>query len=174
MMMSMRSYSGKALTIVTFGLAFAAPFFVTLALTDTGAAISKPWAPETKPAAAKPHRLVLQINTDDPTVMRALISTALNLPKYYRETKQDFSIEIVAYNAGIHMFRVDTSPVKDLLKLAQALTPDIRFVICEATKLGMERGEGRPISLIDNVQMVPNGPARIIELQEAGWSYIRS
>lgn len=166
-MISMRSYSGKALAMVAFGLAFAAPLFVTLALTDAGSAISKPWAPETKPAAAKAHR-------HDPTVMRALISTSLNLPKYYRETKQDFSIEIVAYNAGIHMFRVDTSPVKELLKVVQALTPDIRFVVCEATKLGMERSEGHPISFIDNVQMVPSGPGRIIELQEAGWSYIRS
>jgi intracellular sulfur oxidation DsrE/DsrF family protein len=173
-MISMRSYSGKALATVAFGLAFAAPLFVTLALTDAGSAISKQWAPETKPAAVKAHRLVLQINTDDPTVMRALISTSLNLPKYYRETKQEFSIEIVAYNAGIHMFRVDTSPVKELLKVVQALTPDVRFVVCEATKLGMERSEGHPISFIDNVQMVPSGPGRIIELQEAGWSYIRS
>jgi intracellular sulfur oxidation DsrE/DsrF family protein len=47
-------------------------------------------------------------------------------------------------------------------------------VVCEATKLGMERSEGHPISFIDNVQMVPSGPGRIIELQEAGWSYIRS
>jgi intracellular sulfur oxidation DsrE/DsrF family protein len=170
----MRNYGRKILTTAVFGLAFAVPLCVTLVLTDAGSAVSKPRESETKPAAAKTHRLVLQINTDDPTVMRALISTSLNLPKYYRETKQDFSIEIVAYNAGIHMFRVDTSPVKELLKVVQALTPDIRFVVCEATKLGMERGEGHPISFIDNVELVPNGPGRIIELQEAGWSYIRS
>lgn len=170
----MQNFGRKALTTAVFGLAFAVPLCVTLALTDAGSAVSKPRESETKSAAARTHRLVLQINTDDPTVMRALISTSLNLPKYYRETKQDFSIEIVAYNAGIHMFRVDTSPVKELLKVVQALTPDIRFVVCEATKLGMERGEGHPISFIDNVQLVPNGPGRIIELQEAGWSYIRS
>jgi intracellular sulfur oxidation DsrE/DsrF family protein len=173
-MMSMRSYGGKALAAAALGLAFAVPLFVTLALTDAGSAISKPRETEVKPAPAKAHRLILQINTDDPTVMRAVISTSLNLPKHYRETKQDFSIEIVAYNAGIHMFRVDTSPVKELLKIVQGLTPDIRFVVCEATKFGMERSEGHPISFIDNVQLVPSGPGRIIELQEAGWSYIRS
>jgi uncharacterized protein len=173
-MVSMRSYGRKVLVMVMFGMAFAVPLFVTLALTDAGFAVSKPREAEAKPAPAKPHRLVLQINTDDPTVMRAVISTSLNLPKYYRETKQEFSIEIVAYNAGIHMFRVDTSPVKELLKVVQTLTPDIRLVVCEATKLGMERSEGRPISFVDNVQLVPSGPGRIIELQEAGWSYIRS
>ena len=38
----------------------------------------------------------------------------------------------------------------------------------------MERAEGHPLVLLDNVDLVPNGPGRIIELQEAGWSYIRS
>ena len=120
------------------------------------------------------HRLVLPINSDDPTTMRALISTALNLPKYYRERNEPFAIEVVAYNAGVHMLRADTSPVKDLLRVVRGLTPDIRFVVCEATKLGMERAEGHPLVLLDNVDLVPNGPGRIIELQEAGWSYIRS
>ncbi len=120
------------------------------------------------------HRLVLPINTDDPTTMRALISTSLNLPKYYQERNEAFTIEVVAYNAGVHMLRADTSPVKDMLRTLRGVNPNIRFVVCEATKLGMERQEGHPITLIDNVDLVPSGPGRIIELQEAGWSYIRS
>ena len=47
-------------------------------------------------------------------------------------------------------------------------------MVCDDTKLGMERQEGRPVTLIDGVEIVPSGPGRIIELQEAGWSYIRS
>jgi intracellular sulfur oxidation DsrE/DsrF family protein len=61
-----------------------------------------------------------------------------------------------------------------MLRALWAVNTNIRFVVCEATKLGMERQEGRPITLIDNVDLVPSGPGRIIELQEAGWSYIRS
>jgi uncharacterized protein len=70
--------------------------------------------------------------------------------------------------------RADTSPVKDLLRVLRTVNSSIRFVVCDATKLGMERQEGRPITLIDGVDLVPSGPGRIIELQEAGWSYIRS
>ena len=120
------------------------------------------------------HRLVLPINTDDPTTMRALISTSLNLPKYYQERNEAFTIEVVAYNAGVHMLRADTSPVKDMLRILRSVNTNIRFVVCDATKLGMERQEGRPVTLIDGVDIVPSGPGRIIELQEAGWSYIRS
>jgi intracellular sulfur oxidation DsrE/DsrF family protein len=61
-----------------------------------------------------------------------------------------------------------------MLQVVRAVNPNIRFVVCDATKQGMQRSEGRPITLIDNVDLVPSGPGRIIELQEAGWSYIRS
>jgi intracellular sulfur oxidation DsrE/DsrF family protein len=164
--------SRRGLTIaVGLILAFVMPLTVTLLLTGSGAADSKP---QTKPASVRMHRLVLPINTDDPTTMRALISTSLNLPKYYQERNEAFTIEVVAYNAGVHMLRADTSPVKDMLRILRGLNPNIRFVVCEATKLGMERQEGHPITLLDNVDLVPSGPGRIIELQEAGWSYIRS
>jgi uncharacterized protein len=152
-------------------LAFAVPLTVPLLLTRSEAADSKP---QTKPASVRMHRLVLPINTDNPTTMRALISTSLNLPKYYQERNEAFTIEVVAYNAGVHMLRADTSPVKDMLRVLRKVNPNIRFVVCEATKLGMERQEGHPITLIDDVDLVPSGPGRIIELQEAGWSYIRS
>jgi intracellular sulfur oxidation DsrE/DsrF family protein len=164
--------SRRGLTIaVGLILAFVMPLTVTLLLTGSGAADSRP---QPKPAAVRTHRLVLPINTDDPTTMRALISTSLNLPKYYQERNEAFTIEVVAYNAGVHMLRADTSPVKDMLRILRGVNSNIRFVVCEATKLGMERQEGRPITLIENVDLVPSGPGRIIELQEAGWSYIRS
>ena len=165
-------FSRRELTIAAgLILAFVLPLSVTLVLTGSEAATSKPQA---KPALPPMHRLVLPINTDDPTTMRALISTSLNLPKYYQERNEAFTIEVVAYNAGVHMLRADTSPVKDMLRVLRTVNPNIRFVVCEATRLGMERQEGRSITLIDDVDLVPSGPGRIIELQEAGWSYIRS
>ncbi|MCA1457090.1 hypothetical protein I6F35_28410 [Bradyrhizobium sp. BRP22] len=165
-------FSFCQLTIpVAFTLALVVPFTATLLLTDSVSAVSKS---PTKPAPPRMHRLVLPINSDDPTTMRALISTALNLPRYFQERNEPSTIEVVAYNLGVHMLRTDTSPVKDLLRVVSAVNPNIRFVVCEATKLGMERAEGHPITLIDNVDLVPSGPGRIIELQEDGWSYIRS
>jgi intracellular sulfur oxidation DsrE/DsrF family protein len=123
----------------------------------------------------KAHRLVMSVNTDDPTTLRAVVSTALNLPRYYQGIQEEVTIEIVAYNAGLHIFRLDTSPIKDLLKTLRMVNPGVvRFVVCELTKAGMERSEGRQIPLIDDVDIVPSGPARVIELQETGWSYLRN
>ncbi|WP_213285569.1 DsrE family protein [Bradyrhizobium sp. sGM-13] len=167
----MRLSFRRVIKWVGLALTFIVPLVVTLLLTEPGSAVSQPEAKRTLPPV---HRLVLPINSDDPTTMRALISTSLNLPNYYQERNEPFMIEVVAYNAGVHMFRADTSPVKDMLQVVRAVNPNIRFVVCDATKQGMQRSEGRPITLIDNVDLVPSGPGRIIELQEAGWSYIRS
>lgn len=159
----------RLLSLAVLTLAFVVPFSATLLLTRAESA----GKPEQK-AVPVAHRLVLPINTDNPVTMKALISTAIHLSKYYRALNEAFSLEIVAYNAGLHMLRTDTSPVQELLRAVRAANPDVRFVICEATKLSMESIEGRPLSFVDGTISVPNGPARIITLQEAGWSYIRS
>ena len=153
-----------------YGLAIAIPMVVTLALTGAESASQK----AQKPQAPTPHRLVLQINSEDPATMKAIISTSLHLTKYYEAKKEPFSIEIVAYNVGLHMFRADTSPVQELLKILRVTNPNVAFVICDATRVGMERTEGRSLSFVEGTTSAPNGPARIIELQETGWSYIRS
>lgn len=159
----------RFLIVAALAVAFAVPFSVTLLLTRAESA----GKPEQKAPPAV-HRLVLPINTDNPVTMKALISTAIHLSKYYRALNEGFSLEIVAYNAGLHMLRTDTSPVQELLRAVRAANPDVRFVICDATRLSMETIEGRPLSFVDGTTSVPNGPARIITLQETGWSYIRS
>jgi intracellular sulfur oxidation DsrE/DsrF family protein len=164
-----RRLPARWLRLALYVVAVAAPMLLTLALTGAESA-----GPKTQAPAASSHRLALQINTDDPTTMKAVISTSIHLSKYYAAKNEKFSIEIVAYNAGLHMFRADTSPVQELLKAVRATNPDIRLVICEATKLGMEHNEKRQLTFVEGTTSVPNGPARIIELQETGWSYIRS
>jgi len=39
------------------------------------------------------------------------------------------------------MLRADTSPVEDMLRILRTVNSNIRFVVCDATKLGMERQE---------------------------------
>lgn len=71
------------------------------------------------------------------------------------------------------MFRTDTSPVKEQLRVLRASKPDITFTVCGNTKMIMERNEGRPMALIAATQVAPFRIARVIERQEVGWSYLR-
>jgi intracellular sulfur oxidation DsrE/DsrF family protein len=153
--------------------ALIAPFILTLLLTQANSA-PPPTAPSQAPASRQSHRLTLPINSEDAAAMKAVLSTALHLTGHYQSRGETLSLEIVAYSAGVHMFRGDTSPVRDQLTKLRAINSQARFVVCEATKLGMERNEGRPVPLFEGVELVPNGPAHLIERQEGGWSYIRT
>lgn len=158
--------------LVALGIVVAATL---VAQAQTKPPATKAPAAASTPQPAKPaHRITLPINSEDAVVMKQLLSTALHLSMHYQARGESFAIEIVGYSAGVHMFRADTSPVREQLVKLLALNPNVRFVVCEATKAGMERVEGKSVPLFEKVELTPNGPARLIELQEQGWSYIRT
>lgn len=119
------------------------------------------------------HRVVFQVNADDLAPMKHAISNSINLVRHYRDVHQSVRVEIVAYGLGITMFRADTSPVRDMLEYMRSNFPEIAFTACGNTKAIVEKREERTIPLIEGTAVVPFGIVRIVELQEAGWSYIR-
>jgi intracellular sulfur oxidation DsrE/DsrF family protein len=121
----------------------------------------------------KIHHIVLQINSDDTVPMKHAISNAINLVTHYRAEDQDIAVEFVAYGPGITMFRTDTSPVLDILKYIRSNFPEISFTICGNAKAIIEQREGHPMPLVTGTRVVPFGVVRLVELQEAGWAYIR-
>lgn len=170
----MRSVRGLLWGLL-FAAALAIPFGLTLLLTQADSSPRAGVTGQGEAARARAtHRVALPINSEDAAVMKALLSTALHLTTHYEKRGEALSIEVVAYSAGVHIFRADTSPVRDLLVKLRSINAQVRLVVCEATRLGMERQEGRQVPLFDGVHLVPNGPAHLIELQEAGWSYIRT
>jgi uncharacterized protein len=125
--------------------------------------------------SAKPHRIVIQVDQNDPDVMNLALNNAKNVIETYRAKNEDVDVEVVAYGPGLHMLRDDTSPVKDRIKeLAEVSFPsNITFSACNNTKQGMEKREGHPITIIPQAHLVPAGVVRIMELEEQGYSYVK-
>ena len=125
--------------------------------------------------AGKPHRVVIQVDQNDPEVMNLALNNAKNVLEMYRAKNEDADVEIVAYGPGLHMLRDDTSPVKDRIKqMAEVAFPStLKFSACNNTKQGMEKREGHPISIIPQATIVPAGVVRIMELEEQGYSYVK-
>jgi intracellular sulfur oxidation DsrE/DsrF family protein len=126
-------------------------------------------------ADLKPHRVAIQVNQNDPQVMNLALNNATNIIEYYRGKNEDVDIDIVAYGPGLHMLRADTSPVQDRLKRLKELAfpGKVQFSACNNTKQGMEKAEGKAISVVPDATIVPSGVVRLMELQEQGWSYVR-
>lgn len=140
------------------------------AVTLMGAATIASFAGDTKE-----HRVAIQVDQDDPAVMNLVLNNASNIIEHYNAKGETVEVDVVAYGPGLHMFRADTSPVQDRIKqIANAAFPSsIRYSACNNTKQGMERHEGKTISLVSQATLVPSGAVHLIERQEQGWTYLR-
>lgn len=123
--------------------------------------------------AMEKHRLALQISDNDPAKMNAVLNVAANVSKYYSDKGDEAEIQIVAFNAGLHMLRDDTSPVKPRLKAFKEGMPNVSFMACENTLAAMTKAEGKEPPLVNNATRVPAGVVTLIELGEKGWTIVR-
>jgi intracellular sulfur oxidation DsrE/DsrF family protein len=87
------------------------------------------------------HRLLIQINQNDPTVMNLALNNATNVIEYYRSKGEEVSGDIVTYGPGLHILRADTSPVQDRIKQLKnvAFPSTVQFSACNVAKQGMEK-----------------------------------
>ena len=127
------------------------------------------------PRAAKPHRVVIQVDQNDPAVMNLALNNATNAIEYYRAKGEEIDVDVVTYGPGLHMLRADTSPVQDRIKSLKdlAFPSKIQFSACNNTKQAMEKREGQSIAILPEARLVPSGVVTLMELQEEGWSYVR-
>ena len=124
-------------------------------------------------ADKKVHRLVLQVNTNDPAMMTLALNNATNVEQYYKNVGEKVEIAIVTFGPGLHMLRDDTSPVKARLESFKQGMPNVSFMACENTLATMTKTEGKEPPLVPNAQRVPAGIVTLIELSEKGWTIVR-
>ena len=120
----------------------------------------------------KTHRVVIQVTQNDPAVMNMALNNGENLVKYYQDKGEKIEIEFVAYGAGLNMMRSDTSPVKERLTAISSMK-NVTFTGCGNTLANQSKQENKAITLVPEARVVPTGIARIVELEEQGWTYVR-
>lgn len=119
------------------------------------------------------HKLALQISDNDPVKMNTVLNVAVNVSQHYSGLGEEVQIEVVAFNAGLHMLREDTSPVKKRLASFGQSMPNVVFQACANTMKGMAKKEGKAPPLVGVAHVVPAGVVRLIELNEQGWTIVR-
>ncbi len=114
------------------------------------------------------HKVVIQVSTDDVKQQKIALNNAVNLQKLYGI--DNIEIEIVAYGPGLGIMTADSSEASRVKSLAMQ---NITFSACENTMAKITKKTGKTPILTEGVQKVKAGVARIIELQEENYSYIR-
>lgn len=114
----------------------------------------QPAVVQSKQSAASPaapgvdksaHRLILQVNTNEPAVMNLALNNAANAEQHYKSIGEKIQIEIVTFGPGLNMLRDDTS---------------ISFAACDNTRANMSRVEQKEIPLISQATVVSSGVVR--------------
>lgn len=115
-----------------------------------------------------PHKLVIQVSTDDPRTQKIALNNAVNLQKHYGV--DNVEIEVVAYGPGLSILTKQSKEMKRVESLAQQ---EITFSACGNTMKKVEKKKGKKPELSAGVKVVPAGVVRIMELQEQGYAYLR-
>jgi intracellular sulfur oxidation DsrE/DsrF family protein len=160
-------------TLKTAVAVCAATLAIVLGLSIQGMSQTKVPLADPHPANDKLHRVVIQVTQNDAAVMNLALNNAENLVKFYQDRGEKIEIEFVAFGAGLNMVRSDTSPVKERLKAIGGGTKNIVFSGCDNTLTNQSKMENKEISLVPEARLVPAGIARVVELEEQGWSYVR-
>ena len=124
-------------------------------------------------AQTKSHRLALQVSDNSPEKMNAVLNVAANVSRQYAGKGEEIEIEVVVFNAGLHMLRSDTSPVKERMVSFRKSMPNVSFKACGNTQDNMHKAEHKDIPLVAQATLVKSGVVRVMELQEQGWTYVR-
>ena len=82
-------------------------------------------------------------------------------------------MRVVAFNAGLHMLREDTSPVLERLQSFGASMPNVTFAACSNTIAGMTKKEGKAPPIVAMAETVPAGVVDLMTLDENGWTLVR-
>jgi intracellular sulfur oxidation DsrE/DsrF family protein len=124
-------------------------------------------------ADKKQHRVILQVNTNEPATMNLALNNATNVAQYYKDRGEKVTIEIITFGPGLNMLRSDTSPVKARIETLALSTPEIAYKACGNTQQNMQKAENKDIPIIPQAQVVSSGVVRVMELQEQGWTYVK-
>ncbi len=119
------------------------------------------------------HRLILQVNTNDPAAMNLALNNAMNVSQYYKDRGEKVKIEVITFGAGLNMLREDTSPVKARIETMALSTPEVSFKAFGNTQENMRKAENKDIPIIPQAQVVKSGVVRVMELEEQGWTYVK-
>ncbi|MCZ6469973.1 MAG: DsrE family protein [Gammaproteobacteria bacterium] len=114
------------------------------------------------------NKLVIQVSTDDPRTQKIALNNAVNLQKLYGI--DNIIIEIVAYGPGLGLMTEKSIMASRVTSLAMQ---DITFSACGNTMKKVAKKTGKMPKLLEGVGQVTAGVARIMELQQQGYAYIR-
>ncbi len=120
-------------------------------------------------SGAAEHKMMIQVNSKSDLSYKMALLGAKNLKTQLGRNNVD--VEIVTYGPGIKLLRTDNWTTKRVTELQNKY--GVKFSVCEGTLKAIAKKHGKEPEIISGVTRVPTGTLRILQLQEAGYHYIK-
>jgi len=168
--MSIKVLAG--LVLGALGLAVWLPSASVEAQTSESPTAKRPAVVKKSAAKTKVNKVAIQVSENDKNVMNRALNNTRNLIAFYKAKGEKVNVEIVTFHDGLHLLRSE-SPVKDRIAVMALENPEVTFVACANTQANQSKAEGKAVTLLSEAKVMPSGIARLIELQQQGYTYIR-
>lgn len=136
------------------------------ALAGEGAAAKKD-APKTE--AAKKHKVVFHFNEADAKKAGVVLTNIQNFVDVVGWESVE-GLELVTHGPGLQPFLKETMDPDVKGKLDKLMAGGLKVGVCGIT---MKRQQIKPESIPEGATQVTSGQVRLVELQEAGYVYIK-
>ena len=114
------------------------------------------------------HRIVVQVNEDNPQLWNLMLNNIANL--IGAMGKEHVDIKVITYGPGINMFKKGSSVVERLDSLKKFAGSSVGYTVCSNTMKAMKVERQDIVPLVDDFYP---GIVRLVELQEQGYVYLR-
>lgn len=119
------------------------------------------------------RKIVMHVNFRDDERYGLVLNNVENICDYYRERGTGLALRVVCHGPGLHLLRIDTSPVRERLLGICSERAELGLYACANTLERMSRAEGGQPRLVEPARMVAAGLPEIVELQLQGWCYLK-
>lgn len=124
-------------------------------------------------AAGDGPKVAIHVDDDSAAVMNMALNNAANIMAHYKSLGQTATVEIVTYGPGLAMMRADVSPVAQRIADMAMQHETMTFSACLNTVEAIKQRTQKDVPLLSEVQTVPSGAVRLMELQYQGYAYLR-
>ena len=114
------------------------------------------------------HRIVVQVNEDNPQLWNLTLNNIANL--IGAMGKEHVDIKVITYGPGINMFKKGSPVLERLDSLKKFAGSSVGYTVCSNTMKAMNVERQDIVPLVDDFYP---GIVRVVELQEKGYVYLR-
>jgi len=112
--------------------------------------------------------VVIEVDNKDPARWELALNNAQNIQNDLGA--ENVRVNVVAFGPGLHMLMQNSVAAK---RIAAQNAGGIEFDACHNTMKGMEKKSGHMPVLVPSAVIVPSGAVRIMQLEKAGFAFIK-